>query len=350
MGFWDFTKKKIKPAPIVLGLVVVPTRGFAPAESARTRRRLGYRERRVIPSKSGSRTQETKETMERSMSSVSSCSQDNDTTGLSDRELLILERQRTNALEQEVKSLKEALVQMGESTEMEEERITNRLIKRLHELKQEKEKLALEVEREEELLTNSLQKKLNQLRNEKVDLENRLENEQEYIVNKLHKQLAAAKSEKERLLEELSSEDTTVRKALETQVAQILHEKVHLENELEQEQEFLVNRLQKQLAGMQNEKRRMERKVAKENVLLFESLHAKLDTLRLSCGDNVNALADGISKLVLKVTEQQRKKAQELTKPLAKDDLSITSWASSVSKDQMIPEAFHYQHIRRGTM
>ncbi|POM74966.1 Lipid binding protein, partial [Phytophthora palmivora] len=116
------------------------------------------------------------------------------------RELLILERQRTAALE----------------------------LERLHDVKSEKEKLALEVEREEELLTNNLQKKLNQLRKEKVDLENKLENEQEYIVNRLSKQLEAARAEKERLLQELQNEDNGVRKALESQVAKILHEKVHL--------------------------------------------------------------------------------------------------------------------------
>lgn len=270
---------------------------------------------------------------------------------MEDRELLVLERQRTAALELEVRTLREALVQMGESTEFEEERIANRLIKRLHELKAEKEKLALEVEREEELLTNSLQKKLLQLRKEKVDLENKLENEQEYIVNRLHKQLEAAKGEKERLLQELSSEDAGVRKALESQVARILSEKVHLENELEQEQEFLVNRLQKQLAGMQHEKRRIERKLAKDNLLLLDQLQAKVDALRIDSGDNVNAFADGVNKLVSKLRDQQLRKANDGPRP-AKDDISVHSWsaAASAARQTLTPEGVAYQHIRRGTM
>ena len=100
-------------------------------------------------------------------------------TSMSDDDALVLERQRTAALELEVKTLRSSLVALGESTEAEEERLTNRLIKRLHDVKSEKEQLALEVEREEGLLTNNLQKKLNQLRKEKVDLENKLEHEQE---------------------------------------------------------------------------------------------------------------------------------------------------------------------------
>ncbi|RLN89720.1 hypothetical protein BBJ28_00020337 [Nothophytophthora sp. Chile5] len=268
------------------------------------------------------------------------------------RELLVLERQRTAALEMEAKMLRAALVALGESTEFEEERMTNRLIKRLSDVKGEKEKLALEVEREEELLTNNLQKKLDQLRKEKVDLENKLENEQEYIVNRLSKQLEAARAEKERLLQELQSEDASVRHALESQVAKILHEKVHLENELEQEQEFLVNRLQKQLTGMQAEKRRMERKLARENVALFDQMQLKLDVLRLECGDDANVFADGVTKLVAKAKEQQAKKAADGLKT-TKDDISVLDWAASSSsscKTQLTPEGLVYQHIRRGTM
>ncbi|CAH0517706.1 unnamed protein product [Peronospora belbahrii] len=263
---------------------------------------------------------------------------------------LILERQRTAALELEVKALRASLVALGESTEFEEERMTNRLMKRLHDVKSEKEKLVLEVEREEELLTNKLQKKLNQLRKEKVDLENKLENEQEYIVNRLSKQLEAARREKERLLQELQNEDNGVRKALESQVAKILHEKVHLENELEQEQEFLVNRLQKQLSGLHSERRRMERKLAKQNVALLDQMQLKIDVLRLECGDNVNAFADGVSKILAKAKKQQAKKAADVVKN-TKDDININAWAASSGyKPQLTSEGLVYQHIRRGTM
>jgi len=153
---------------------------------------------------------------------------------------------QVGTLQEEIRRLRQASVNIQARAEQEEEYISNTLLKKIEELKKEKETLANYYEKEEEFLTNQLSKKLNHLRHEKCNLERTLEREQEYQVNKLMKRI-------ERMEREAQTKHTSL--------DQLRREKVELENTLEREQEALVNRLWKKLERLETEKKHLQTKI-----------------------------------------------------------------------------------------
>nr|KAJ3414555.1 hypothetical protein HK105_001740 [Polyrhizophydium stewartii] len=99
------------------------------------------------------------------------------------------ERACTASLRADNAGLKQMIVNLQASAEVEEEYISNMLLKRIRQLQREKGELLLRVEAEEEMITNQLQKKLQQLQKDKIEIESALEKEQEFMVNRLQKQL-----------------------------------------------------------------------------------------------------------------------------------------------------------------
>ncbi|CBY20338.1 unnamed protein product [Oikopleura dioica] len=158
---------------------------------------------------------------------------------------------QVGTLQEEIRRLRQASVNIQARAEQEEEYISNTLLKKIEELKKEKETLANYYEKEEEFLTNQLSKKLNHLRHEKCNLERTLEREQEYQVNKLMKRI-------ERMEREAQTKHTSL--------DQLRREKVELENTLEREQEALVNRLWKKLERLETEKKHLQTKINEKDI------------------------------------------------------------------------------------
>eukprot|EP00743_Colponemidia_sp_Colp-15_P002474 GILK01002682.1.p1 GENE.GILK01002682.1~~GILK01002682.1.p1 ORF type:complete len:418 (+),score=105.70 GILK01002682.1:41-1255(+) len=207
---------------------------------------------------------------------------------------LATEKQRSHALELDIKRMKNESIQLSQQVEAEEEAITNRLMKRLSDLKKEKEDLAIAVEQEEELLTNTLQKKLQDLRMDKVNMENQLETEQEYIVNRLQKKLDNVTAEKtelenklkkeiqnrEQLLIQVEREEEHLTNNLQRKLDELRREKIEIETRLETEEEYIVNRLQKQLAEVTAEKQALEKKLDEEGLGIIALLQENLEKYR----------------------------------------------------------------------
>lgn len=121
------------------------------------------------------------------------------------------EKQRREAAEAQVMSLKRASTLAQVAVEEEEEAIANRLMKRLSALKQEKEQIARASESDSEWVTNSLTARLDELKKQKQTVIAAAEAENEFIVNRLNKELEALRIEKnelERRVEQLSRSTT----------------------------------------------------------------------------------------------------------------------------------------------